>query len=383
MDHDNSRREQTTRGRRRRRSILIACAGVAIVAIVITIGIAVGRLQNNLTAVELHDPSSQTAEDSSTPASPLNILMLGSDGREAGDGAYGEDDGTMRSDAMVLVHIGSENGYVDAVQIPRDTVLQLPPCDDSGRGAFAGGYGMINGALNHGETCSVSAVEELTGVAIDHVVAMNFDGFADIVDALGGVQVCLPEALRDRRADLDLPAGEQMVSGSEALALARTRHAVGDGSDVARMGHQQMVMSAIVQRATSNDVLVRPDRLYSFLDAVTSSITVDTGLESLTQLAALAQRLSQVETDNITFVTMPWEAAPSDRNRVVPTPAAHAMFEALADDTRLATASGDQPPSDADSSHDQNPNADDADDTQDSDPSTHSRSADAPLCEDQ
>lgn len=382
MDQDSSRRERSTRVRRRRRSILIICACVAIAAIVTTIGIAVGRLQNNLTAVELHNPEPADPENSTDPAPPLNILMLGSDGRDAGDGAYGEDDGTMRSDAMVLVHLGSENAYVDAVQIPRDTVLQLPPCDDSGRGSFAGGYGMINGALNYGEACSVTAVEELTGVTIDHVVAMNFDGFADIVDALGGVQVCLPEALSDRRADLDLPAGEQMVGGDEALALARTRHAVGDGSDIARMGHQQMVMSAIVQRATSSGVLVRPDRLYSFLDAVTSSITVDTGLSSLTKLAALAERMAHVETEDIMFVTMPWEAAPSDRNRVVPTTAAHAMFEAVADDTRIAAAtSGNPPPPDADAPNDQNPHADDVDDS--SDPSSHSRAADTPLCEDQ
>ena len=196
---------------------------------------------------------------------------------------------------------------------------------------------MMNSALNYGPACSVSAVESLTGVHLDHFVEVNFEGFMSIVDALGGVNVCLPKAMKDSKANLDLPAGQQTVNGTDALALARTRHAVGDGSDIARLGHQQMVMSAIVQQATSKETLARPDRLYSFLDAATKSLTVDTGLSSLADLTALAARAQAVPSDEITFMTMPWQTAPQNKNRVVPSADAQTLFAGLREDSPVVS----------------------------------------------
>src|SRR5690606_25020011 len=166
-------------------------------------------------------------------------------------------------------------------------------------------------------------------------IEMNFEGFATMVDALGGVPVCLPEPLQDRRANLDLPAGGQIVDGRDALALARTRHAVGDGSDIARMGHQQQVMSAIVQRAKSSEDHSRPDRLYGFLDAITSSLTVDEDLNSLSALASLATDAANVDDSNISFRVMPWEEEPTDHNRVIPSAEAAEVFQRLRADQPL------------------------------------------------
>ena len=263
-----------------------------------------------------------------------NILILGSDTRDLEDNVYG-DAGGDRSDAMVLAHLSEDESRIEAVQIPRDTMMDLRACDDTGHGSSAGGYGAVNSALNAGPACSVAAVESLSGVRLDHFIEMNFEGFTTMVDALDGVPVCLPEPLQDTKASLDLPAGDQIVDGRDALALARTRHAVGDGSDIARMGHQQQVMSAIVQRAKSTDVLVRPDRLYGFLDAVTASLTVDDDLDSLTALASLATTAAQVADDRISFEVMPWEPEPTDPNRVVPSAEAADIFQRIRTDAPL------------------------------------------------
>lgn len=316
----------------RRRRFLVAAAAFVTVGAVVAGSVAVSRLQSNISSSPLR--SDETAEVLNDNTHGTNILILGSDTRDLDADDYGEAGGA-RSDAMVLAHLSTDETRIDAVQIPRDTMMDLPPCGDTGSGTSPGGYGAVNSALNFGPGCSVTAVESLSGVRIDHFVEMNFEGFATMVDAMGGLPVCLPEALEDPKAQLDLPAGEQTVDGTDALALARTRYAVGDGSDIARMGHQQRVMSAIVQRAKSAEVLTRPDRLYGFLDAVTSSLTVDEELDSLSALTSLATTAAGVDDSRISFMVMPWAEAPTDPNKVVPSDEAAEVFTRLRADTPL------------------------------------------------
>nr|WP_314842340.1 LCP family protein [uncultured Microbacterium sp.] len=307
---------------------------------------AVAQLQGNVTTapIRAEPPASPgSADEPALPDGDLNILLLGSDGRALDSDDFGQDDGTQRSDAMVLAHISSDSTRIDAAQLPRDTLVDMPACADTGRGSFRGGRAMLNSALNFGPACSVASVEQLTGVRIDHFVQMDFEGFIGVVDAMGGIDVCLPDGLQDGHANLDLPAGPQSVDGTQALALARTRHALAEESDIARLGHQQMVLSAIVQKATKSDVLIRPDRLYGFLDAVTGSMTVDPGLGALTDLAGLAARAAHVDMSDVTFLTMPWEQAPQDRNRVVPAADAAVVFRALIDDVPVVLESAAEP----------------------------------------
>lgn len=341
-----SRAEHTDRAARRRRirrRRIAVIAGALAATLVAVAAVAVARLDANVSTAPIRPSSSpdletpQVAEDDGD----LNVLLLGSDSRDLSTAAFGEGDGTKRSDAMVLAHFAADRSRIDAIQLPRDTLVDLPVCDDLGDGARSAGRGMLNSALNNGPACSVAAVEALTGVRIDHFMELDFEGFERMVDALGGVDVCLPEPLSDGHAQLDLPAGQQVVDGAQALALARTRHALADGSDIARLGHQQMVMSAIVQEATRTDVLTNPVKLYSFLDAATSSTTVDPGLAGIPALLSLATRAAQVPLSQITFLTMPWEPAPGDANRVVASADASIVFRAVADDVPIVLAGDD------------------------------------------
>lgn len=314
-----------------RRRVIVALVLALMLGVVVAAAGSVLQLRQNLTVQPIR--AGQTAEETDSSTGDLNVLVLGSDARS---GDSGEAD-PGRSDAIIVAHISEGDTRIDAVQIPRDTLMELPACEDTESGASPGGYGMINTALTHGPACSVTAVETLTGVRIDHFVELDFEGFASIVDALGGLPVHLPEPLEDPRADLHLPAGEQTLDGSSALALARTRHAVGAGSDISRLDHQKMVMSALADRAAEQEILKRPDRLYPFLDAVTDASTVDPGLGSLNTLASVASRVGSITPEQITIRTMPWEPAPDDPNRVVPAQDAHQMFEELADDRPLTT----------------------------------------------
>jgi LCP family protein required for cell wall assembly len=319
-----------------RRRVLVrrALLGVGVLVLVLGVGAAaaIWKLQGNIDTAPLSD----SVVEAKTPEGAMNILFIGSDSRDLGTDEYGKGTGSQRSDALMLVHFAAGNKRIDAVQIPRDTLLDLPSCKDTGSGAFAGGSNlMINSALDGGPACSVKAVETLSDVRIDHFVQLDFDGFASMVNALGGVNVCLDQALVDKDAKLDLPAGEQTIKGKDALALARTRHAVGDGSDIGRLGHQQVVMSSIINQARSTSVLTRPDKLFKFVNALTSSITVDDGISSIPDLTGLAKRARAVPDSGITFVTMPNGAAPSDPNRVVKTDDADTIFGAVKKDQEM------------------------------------------------
>lgn len=322
------RRQRRLAVKYRRRRTIVVMVAILVIAVPVTIIASMHSLKTNITSSPLR------AGDGTLPeklTDEQNVLILGSDTRALDTEDYGSGDGA-RSDAMILAHISDDSSRIDAVQIPRDTMMDIPACDDTGSGASAAQYGMVNSALNQGPACSVSAAEELTGVRVDHFIEVNFDGFATIVDALDGITVDLDEPLHDTKANLDLPAGEQTLGGTDALALARTRHAVGDGSDISRMGNQQMVMESIIDRAKSSHVLSRPDRLYGFLDAVTSSLRVDDDLDSVRALGSLASTVKSVPDDSISFAIMPWQPAPGNPNRVIKSPGADGVFTAINED---------------------------------------------------
>jgi len=168
------------------------------------------------------------------------------------------------------------------------------------------------------------------------------------------VPVCVPTDVTDSKSHLDLQAGTHTVKGQQALAYVRTRHGLGNGSDLSRIDRQQAFLGSMVSKVRSTGLLLRPDRLYNFLAAATNSLTTDPGLASLNKLRKLAQDVKGIDTKDVTFVTVPNEPYPADPNRVQFKPSAGALWNALRFDQPLpgkekkrsatATASPSGPP---------------------------------------
>lgn len=258
-----------------------------------------------------------------------NILLIGSDTRAGQGEGYGDAQGA-RSDTLILLHLSRNRDHASLISFPRDSLVEIPSCRARNGTPTPPRTGMLNEAFEiGGPACSWRTIETLTGVRVDHFVQIDFAGFKHMVDALGGVDICLPAPVDDPRARLRLPAGRHVVTGEQALGYVRTRYGLGDGSDLERIERQQKFLGAVMRKATRTRLLAEPRRLYRFLDAATQSITTDPGL-SLPDLRRIAESVEGLQTGEVTFVTVPTRPAPSDPNRLLWTqPASDRLFAAV------------------------------------------------------
>ncbi len=267
-------------------------------------------------------------------------LLVGSDSRQhltpeqQAELATGGDIGNGRTDTILLVHVPAIGSGTPTtmVSIPRDSYVSIP------------GYGedKINAAFVFGGAPLLAqTVEQATGLRLDHYAEIGFDGFASLVDAVGGVTMCPPEPISDPLAGIDLPAGCQKLDGRNALGYVRTRAT--PRADLDRMFNQKQFMSALMHRAASPAVLLNPLRWYPMADSATDAITVDTGAH-IWDLARLAWSLR----GDVTTVTVPiGEFTGSDYSGAVviwDSDAATHLFEALASDAPVPQAVIDAQP---------------------------------------
>ncbi|MGL5929233.1 MAG: LCP family protein, partial [Dermatophilaceae bacterium] len=253
---------------------------VLVVALLVSGGgaaFAAWRLSANVTRVDVSD----ALGDRPVQTDAVNLLLLGSDSREGeGNDQYGADaDRGVKSDTNLLVHLSADRSWATVVSIPRDSMVAAPP--DCAADAPREEWDVRQWNHNYregGVGCLIRTLEGNTDLFVDHYAVVDFRGFKDMVDALGGVEVCSAEPIDDPNSGLELDAGRQRLDGEQALAYVRTRKSVGDGSDLGRIERQQAFLSSVVQEATSSRLLARPDRLYRFLDAATSSLTTDPDL---------------------------------------------------------------------------------------------------------
>ncbi|MFF7972243.1 LCP family protein [Streptomyces sp. NPDC007905] len=266
-----------------------------------------------------------------------NILVLGSDSRSGSNKKLGggTDDGSARSDTAMIVHVYKGHKKAAVVSIPRDTLIDRPACTDADGTAHPAGSGvMFNSAYSTGgAACAVKTVESLTGIRMDHYLEVDFAGFQKLIDDLGGVPVTTTKHIDDPQSHLNLKAGTHDLTGQQALGLVRTRHGVGDGSDLGRIQLQQAFVKALINQVEHVGVLSNPKKLYDLADTATKAVTTDSDLASVNSLADFANGLKGISSSHMKMVTMPVEYDPADPNRVLLEKAkARLVWTALRDD---------------------------------------------------
>ncbi|NRQ36937.1 LCP family protein [Nonomuraea sp. NN258] len=288
-------------------------------------------------------------EDILNPRPPdtgaLNVLLVGSDTRAGkGNARYGQklareaDAGGKRTDTIILMHISPNRDQARLISFPRDSMVQIPRCkNETTKQEMAPRRDMINSAYNTGGiACTMSTIETLTGIRVNHFVEVDFSGFKNIVDALGGIEICLKSGVDDKDSKLHLPPGKSLLMGEQALGYVRLRK-YGDGSDIQRIKRQQIFLSKVVAKATSSELLTDVGKLTSFIKAVAGSVTMDPELANdKGRLIEIATSAKELTAGGVKFTTVPWGPDPADENRVVwKQPDADELFTAVKSDTEV------------------------------------------------
>lgn len=298
---------------------------------------------------------SRPRKPSGEASKAVNFLLVGSDSREGATPEelklYGTEanPGGILTDTIILVHLSPKRDKAVLVSFPRDTWVEIPGHGES----------KINTAYGRGERAKkgtgpallIQTIEKLTGLYIDHYMEVRFGGFLKMVDALGGVDVCLPYAVEDKDAALKLPAGKSRVKGTQALAFVRARKFDPRG-DFGRIQRQQQFLGSMLRRATSAGILTKPHRLYRFLDTVAKNLTVDDKL-GINDMRNLANKLRGLDPAKIVFVTVPYHPKGAWHGNQLAVdldlPAAQALFASIRADDAIsagATPAPTKPPSD-------------------------------------
>ena len=330
-------------------------AGLSVLAVALFVvsgaGFAWHNIQSRITYFNVDSILSEEGRPGTKPPDSydgraVNLLVLGTDSRSGNnnvDGSEGSDEVSVaRSDTALVMHISADRKRVDAVSIPRDTLVDIPECksldgetagaeeDGQFNSAFANGAGTGNDkkAVASGAACTLKTVEKMTDIRIDDFVVVDFNGLSKVVDSLGGVHVQVDEAIDDPDyTGMKLDEGCQKLDGQTALQYARVRHGVGDGSDISRISRQQKLMNAMASKALSSNLLTQSGFLTSTLETLTTSEHIG----QIGNLSGLAYSVQGVGMDKINFITMPNEQA-ADENRVVPSENAKKVWKAIKED---------------------------------------------------
>ncbi|MDN5640232.1 MAG: LCP family protein [Actinomycetia bacterium] len=300
-------------------------------------GVAALRLRHNVSTDALNLGGSENLEDG-----PLDILVIGSDTRAGANSAYGDAadaSSEARSDVMMLVQISQDRQNVSVVSFPRDLMVDIPQCTNQKTGQTypESPDTQINESLDHGGPgCTVATINKITGINIDHFMLVDFNAVKQLSSVVGGVQVCVDQAIDDPYSGLKLPKGKSEVEGEQALSFLRSRHGFGDGSDTTRIKAQQAFLASLLRKVKAQGTLTNPGTMYRIAEAITQNVTVDAGLTDPSTLVSIGSIFADVDLDKVVFATVPNEPYPANPNKLQLSDSAQQVFATLRKDGSLA-----------------------------------------------
>jgi LCP family protein required for cell wall assembly len=284
---------------------VVLVAGVSIGAI------AYQRLTANVAKNTVVLPGDTTTDIPTIGAysGTVNLLLVGSDTRNGQKGHYGSNPGSTLNDVNILIHISADHTKATVISIPRDLYVTRPECtnpDDTSQ-KLPGATGVkINSTLEYGGLgCVRDTVAALTGMTIPFAALITFDGVVEMSNAVGGVSVCVASAINDDYTGLHLSKGEHTLQGATALKFLRTRHGVGDGSDVTRISSQQVFLSSLVRKIKSNATLTDVTKLYGLASAASQSMSLSSGLANVDTMVSIGRAVASIPLSQFLLVQYP------------------------------------------------------------------------------
>jgi LCP family protein required for cell wall assembly len=254
----------------------------------------------------------------------LNLLVIGSDTRSGRNGKLGGHAEGQRSDTVMVAHISPGGGRATVLSFPRDSVVPVYSCPSEpggfpGQTASPGSVEQLNASFaSGGANCLWKTIEHTTGIHLDNFIQLNFTGFISVVNAIGGVPICLPTAIRKTQYDrLKLSAGPHVLKGWKALQFWRLRDGFGLGSDLQRIQRDQLLMVGLVQKILKTGVLHSLSKTLGIVTAITDAhaLTTDSGLTT-DRLVQIARSLAGISKKSIQFIEVPTVTYPGNANWV-------------------------------------------------------------------
>ena len=283
------------RRRKGRRIVLITLLVLALLGVggAVAGGLYLRSVESGIERVDAFEEVPQADRPEIVAKEAMNIMILGSDSRDP------EKTTGSRTDTIILAHVPQDRKSAQLISIPRDTWVQVPKSKD---GQHGGREAKINAAYAWGGVpLMVQTVEKFTRVHIDHVVIIDFAGFKEIIDALGGIDINSEKSFTSIHPPFrTFKQGMQRMDGETALDYARQRKQFADG-DFARIRHQQQVIKAILDKAASGGLLTNPGKLNDFIQAASKSVSVDKKMS----LMDTASQLRNLRGGNLVFMTSP------------------------------------------------------------------------------
>jgi len=320
---------------------VLRIVGVGIAVLAVSAGsivaIDANRLLSSVETFELPDDGTAAPPSIAAYEGGFNILVVGSD-RAEGDTAADKRRGSAElNDVNILLHVSEDQTQAVAVSFPRDLVVPIPSCtnEKTGKTSAAMTGQPINVALSYGGVpCVAKTVTALTGVDVDFAGLITFNGVTSMSTAVGGVPVCLAQGIHDPDSGFSRGAGTWDLVGSEALAFLRSRHGVGDGSDLTRISSQQVFLGSLVRTLKSADTLGDPTKVYGIANAALQNMELSSNLSADTMFQ-IAQALKDIPLENVTFVQYPGTTGQPGiyQGKVKPTTStANLLFEKIRND---------------------------------------------------